>query len=691
MRIKHVERYLPIVAILLLTGMWHEYARRTDTLAMEAYQSLASPVTYDRTGTIVRIGMNSRDQLCLFRTDYPAHLQTLVLRKEDAWFHYHPGVQPYRIVRALVDRVVHDARGGASTITQQLARTILNTSGARTVENKLRETLLAFVLEYRHSKADLLTMYLNTIPLGGNVQGVPAAAHAYFDKQVDVLTESETLQLIAAFSRPNSARPLSEHNFMRAALLAEALATAPPMPQGDVSIKRPARLELNDLMRDCIDCSSSLDLNLNEHLRALLMRHLARTSAYGGTHGAIAVVSTQGELFALVGSPAPESDRDGMRINMALATRPIGSTVKPFLFLQGFMKGLRPYSLVEDRELKFDIGTGHALYPKNYDGTFQGTVTLEEALANSLNIPAVEVTRHNTLSDTYTFLGDTLGFKPPQEWASYAYGIPLGGLELDLLTLTHAFTLFANNGTLPLLVAGHTRSGTPFHFTPPHSSYVVPHTIAPPEYTALVHAILSDRTAGVEQFGVNGSLQLSHSGYGVKTGTSRNYHDSWTVGYTGDYAVGVWIGNAKNTPMQGMSGAVGAGTLWRDVMELMYTTPYYHATPIDEGPIVRVKNERGYSYGLPGDDVDAIRTHLTDSAALILSPHDGDMFLYTPGMRLPLTTSEEAVWTLQDAPFTPIRGGWYPEQPGTYTLTAQSDTQEEQVTVHITETPSMIP
>ncbi len=677
------------VAVAATVALWHMFALRADERAMDAYRSLESPVMFDRTGTIVRIGPNTREQLALFHTEYPENLEGLVLQKEDRWFWYHPGINPYRILHALVDRSRGMPNGGASTITQQLARILLGTTNERTLGNKFRETFLALALEYRHSKEELLTMYLNTVPLGGNVQGVPAAAYAYFDKRVERLTESEMLQLLAAFSRPNSARPLSESNFARAQSLAQALDAPPLLPNRQAQVQ-PSRLELNDLMRDCLDCDTSVDIELNERLRELLARHLEHTSEFGGTHGAIAVVSTSGEVLALVGSPAPSTDSEGMRINMALAARPIGSTVKPFLFLQGFMNGLRPYSLVEDRELKFDIGTGYALYPKNYDGAYHGTVTLEEALANSLNIPAIEVERYNTPEDTYAFLSENLGFKPKQAWEAYGYGIALGGLELDLLTLTHAFTTFANKGKLLPLTVGWTRSGAPFHYVTPHALDTKQRTVAPPEHVALVHTILSDRTAGVEQFGVRGNLQLSREGYGVKTGTSRDYHDSWTVGYTGDYSVGVWVGNAKNTPMHGVSGAIGAGTLWREVMELMYTTEHYHATPVDKGPIVPVENERGYSYGLEGDDVASARMLLIRDT-LIRSPHDGDTFLYTKGMRIPLVTAREATWDLNGRPLIPQHDGWYPAGPGAYTLTAHAGERTENVQVHVVGDAERIP
>jgi penicillin-binding protein 1C len=690
----HTSRiHLIIAGTLLMLLAWHLFAVHQSRHADATYDTLASMVTYDRTGTIAQITANTREQLALFLHEYPPEVSALVLAKEDEWFYYHPGIHPVRTLTAIGSALRGHPNGGASTITQQLARILLNTSNERTLRNKVREALLALALEHTHTKDRILTMYLNTAPLGGNVQGFATGAHAYFGKSVDTLNESELLQLVSALSRPNSARPLTEHNLSRAHLLAQTLGTSAPLSSNPEAETGTAWLERADLMVDCPTCNTSLDISLTERLRELLARHVERTKQYRGTHGAIAVLDAKtGEVLALVGSPNPDSNVDGMRINMALATRPVGSTIKPFLFLQGFSKGLRPYTIVQDRELKFDIGTGYPLYPKNYDGTFKGAVTLEESLANSLNIPAVEVQQFITSREVYRYLGATVGFQPSQEWESYGYGIALGGLELDLLTLTHAFSAFANKGVLHPLIVGTSKEGTPHHFTPPHSTLTLTRSIGTPEEVVLVNAILTDRTAGVEQFGTKGSLHLSHEGYGVKTGTSRDYHDSWTVGFTGEYVVGVWLGNAENRPMHGVSGAIGAGTLWRDVMELMYTTPYYTGTPLDLTPLVRIPNERGYSYGLPDDDVETARSLLTPTTHLH-APHEGDTFLYTEGMRIPLETdADNAVeWFVDGTPLTPRNGGFYPPHAGDYTLTAKGVGWEERVTIHVKATPTKLP
>lgn len=660
-----------------------------DRNVMDEYVSLASEVTYDRTGQVVRIALNPYEQVCMFATTFPEELSSLVLRKEDDWFYYHPGVHIFRSMSVAVDYLRNRAHGGASTITQQLAKTLLQNTQERTFSNKLYELGVALALEIHHSKDDILVMYLNTVPLGGNIQGFPAAARAYFGKQVAELNENEMLQLISALSNPNSARPLTDTNFAQALELAHALDTVMPLQATGAKQSGNAWLELTDLLEGCTSCTATLDTELTERIRKTLANHVEQGKEYGITHGAVAVIDVHtGEILALVGSPAPETDAEGMRINMALETRPIGSTIKPFLYLLGFSKGLRPYTLVEDREYKYEIETGFPLYPKNYDGEYRGTVTLEESLANSLNVPTVEVQRYITLPNTYSYLENVLGFSPRQLWDSYAYGIALGGLELDLVTLTHSFTALANRGVLPRLISAHTKDGTPHYFTTPHSVLEEEVVIANPEEVALVNAILTDRTAGVEQFGVEGSLQLSRGGYGVKTGTSRDYHDSWTVGYTGDFAVGVWVGNVKNTPMNRVSGSTGAGMIWHDVMELMFTTPYDHNNPIDLSSVVRVPNERGHSWGLASDDVEVARA-LLKSDTLILFPHDADTFLFSEGMSVPLSARDDVEWYINGREHTGDR--WLPTQLGTYTITARSDTEEEQITVRVVGEPTRIP
>ena len=685
---KRILLFCVIFSSVLLSVFLISYS--IDKKIMREYALLASEVTYDRTGQVIRIDLNPNEQVCMFATTFPKQLSSLVLRKEDDWFYYHPGVHIFRLIRVAIEYLNNSPHGGASTITQQLGKTVLHTTSERTFTNKLYELGVACILELYHSKDDILVMYLNTVPLGGNIQGFPAAARAYFGKQVAELNENEILQLISALSNPNSARPHTDTNFAQALELANTLGTHMPLQTANATKNDSGVwLELSDLLEGCTSCTATIDVDLTERIRSILADHVERGLKYGSTHGAVAVVDVHtGEILALVGSPAPDTETEGMRINMALETRPIGSTIKPFLYLLGFTKGLRPYTRVEDREYKYEIETGFPLYPKNYDGKYRGMVTLEESLANSLNVPTVEVQRFITLPDTYAYLENVLGFSPRQSWDSYAYGIALGGLELDLVTLTHSFSALANHGVLRRLVSAHTKDGNPYYFTPPHSVLREDTVIANPDEVALINAILTDRTAGVEQFGITGSLHLSRGGYGVKTGTSRDYHDSWTVGYTGDFAVGVWIGNVKNTPMNMVSGSAGAGMVWHDVMELMFTTPYDKKTPIDLSSVVPVSSNRGHSWGLASDNVEVARS-LLESNTLILFPHNFDTFLFTEGMRVPLTARDDVVWSIDGKEH--MGDAWYPTHEGTYSISASSATQDEQIEVRVVSEPTRIP
>ena len=639
-----------------------------------SYQSLASPTVRDRTGSTIATEENAIGHFGSHTGTYPDTLRRLVIAKEDHWFYYHPGVNPYRSIVALVGYLSGQPQGGASTITQQLAKTLLAHTTTRSFAHKAEELLAACALEYRYTKGEILTMYLNTAYLGARAQGFPEAAAYYFNKKVIDLSESEMLSLVAALGNPSARRPNTEANTAAATALAAAVDIAPPLPAAQESMparESGSRFELAS-MGVCDSCTTTIDNDLTRRLRRILHQHIADGAGNRMTHGAIVVIKMpETELLAVVGSPDPFSGAPGYAINMAIEPRPVGSTMKPFIYEQGFEHGLRPYSKASDRELRLDIGNGSSLYPRNYDGTYRGTVLLDEALQNSLNVPTVEVLRYVTLPTFYAYLDHALALAPTQPWDHYAYGIALGGLELDLMTLTHAYTALAHDGKLSPLSVRRDTDGPDRYYRPRASTLTTPRSIGDPRYIALVNAILSDRAGAVDEFGASGSLYLSHGGYAVKTGTSRDYHDAWTVGYTPEFVVGVWVGNAENKPMRHVSGMAGAGAIWHDAMELLFTTPYYTGQQLTNDTLAKVPSARGFSWSLPGENVND-HAHLLAEQSLILSPHDGDTLLYTPGMSIPLRASRECTWSLEGT--GTIRNGYfYPEGSGAYTVSATAD------------------
>lgn len=656
------KRMLYIGAFALLSG----YALSgflADSL-VDSYKRQFSNEILDRHGAVIAVKQNDKHLYTRRVTSLPPDFKTLLLQKEDRFFYYHPGVNPVSVARALWARVQGKPSGGASTITQQVAKLLLNHEGQRTLLAKLEELVYAVSLEAHLSKDEILRMYVNSVYVGNQAQGFAQGARVYFGKPLKELSTSESLRLLATLSHPGARNPWKPSNAQAAAALATALdrneVHFANVPKEHHAYQSTEAFELNTLALTCPStCQTTLDASLTRRVRAILARVIAQESKRGVRHGAVVVIKVpENELLVLVGSPDPSSFAPGGRINMALEPRPIGSTIKPFIYLKGFQRGLRPYSIVEDREYRYPIATGYPLYPKNYDGAYRGEVTLHEALASSLNVPSVKVLEYIGLTAFYDFLEHDLSFVPLQPLESYQYGIALGGLEMDLLTLTHYYTLFANDGVLKpiaLLTAGGSTSNLP-----PQADIVEKRRIAPPAYVRLVNLILNDRLTGVAQFGRKNNLTLTQDNYSVKTGTSRDFHDSWVVGFTPDFVVGVWLGNAQNTALRQVTGQSGAGRVWHDVMELLLTTPYDRDTPLATDGVAEFTINGSLAYGLPGDELPQHRD-LLQSGALILHPHNQDTFVADNTHEIPLEASAAVRWFVDgtfiaqghEATFTP--------------------------------------
>ncbi len=653
-----------VFLLVILLGL-HALSRDAE----KRYEELLSVVTYDRSGIPIRTEVNSKGHYALMGSTLPSLLRADLLAKEDAYFPYHPGVNPVSMVRAVYKKVTTGKGGGSSTITEQLAKNLLGTENNRTVRNKLRELFYIFGMELFMKKETILTMYGNTVYLGNQVQGFETGSQAYFGKSMDELTPFETSSLLATLSYPASRNPWREENEVYARTLYKKLhgtgEYVHPRVRDTFSMNNPLSFELSSLGMSCEKtCTTTLDTDLVSFVRNVIARIVEKEYERGVRNGAVVVIDPKrNELLAIVGTPDPTKDSDGGKINMALSPRPIGSTIKPFIYLTGFTKGLRPYTTVDDREYRYPIASGYSLYPKNFDGKYHGEVTLHYALANSLNVPSVKVLEYVGLPHFYSFLTTELGFIPLQPLQSYQYGIALGGLEMDLLTLTHYFSLFPREGTLAPLTLVSTTGGA---VTLPHARIQKETRVAEPNYTALVTKLLSDRLTGVEQFGLVSSLNLTLPAYAVKTGTSRDFHDSWVVGYTPDFVVGVWLGNSENTPLAQVSGQSGAGVVWHDVMEYLGDSPYFTGQGFEERSVALIEVNGTREWGLTSDVVPDHQNLLTDNR-LITSPHEGDVFGLSSESRIPFTSRIPLVWFVNgtnvgegtELTYTPLRAGTY--------------------------------
>jgi len=678
-----------LVSIILIFGVLLG-AYRLQNQLKTIYENGQSSIIFDRNGKEIMMIPNKKGHYARFIQRAPERFVNLLVEKEDRFFYYHMGINPFSIGRELSRELISPERKGSSTITQQLVKLLLGNEGKRTLANKIKEAWYALSLELFHSKQAILAMYANTAYFGNQAQGIKEASRFYFNRDPNSLDDTQILELLATLNNPSQQYPGTSSNARRVKFLADAL---------DVSLDQSKRLsqpsesrrksdtafELESQGIACQrDCKLTIDKDLTETLRDVLTRNIESPGFAGVKNGAIVVIKLpENELLAIVGSPNPNLEKDGYQINMATRPRAIGSTAKPFIYLTAFEKGARPYTLVEDKEYKYDIATGFAFYPKNYDGRYRGMVTLHQALSNSLNVPSVKVLEFAGIKNVYDFFTHSLSFIPFQPLENYELSLVLGGLEMDPLTLAHYFTLFPNQGVLkPLWLFS---LGETDYLTPPMSGPLLqPKETAPRPFTQLINKILSDRDTGVDQFGAKSNLNLPAQNYAVKTGTSGNFHDSWTVGYTPDFLVTVWIGNADNKPMWQLSGQSGAGRIWHEAMEKLLNSPYNKKTPFDFGALQEFTQSGSIEYGLKNDDYARSRTLLLKES-LIESPHERDVFVLENGMRIPLAATRDVEWFISNALIGKgTNVDWRPAKSGTYFITARDQKgAAESITIEV--------
>lgn len=666
------------------------------TKLITLYAGRQSVELRDKNNQTIKIYQNSFGNYAIRKSSFPEEIKQLIIQKEDRFFYYHLGVNPVSTARAIKNYITKTNKPTASTMTQQLAKILLGQVGERSFYNKLKEAVYTIALELHTNKEEIFNMYLNTVFLGNKAEGFNTASLVYFNKKIEILNLEEQLQLLATLSNPSNANPFTRVNIAKANWLAnnlsletnEAFLKNPSkeksLEQFNGRVQKTAAFELGSLDID-INTSATLtiDNEINKKIRKIINVNIENLYKSGALNAAAVIIAinkkkTDNKIISIIGSPDPSVDAYGYKINMAVRPRAIGSTIKPFIYAKGFSAGLRPYTLVEDREYKYMIGTGYAFYPKNYDYEYRGTVNLHYALANSLNVPTVKVLEYVGLENFYSFLTDELKFVPIQDLNNYQLGIALGELEMDLLSLTNYFTIFPNEGVLkPLKISSE------HCFIDGTKTCPDPKEIFSPQYVALINKILSDRRTGIEEFGIKSNLNLPFDNYAVKTGTSREFHDSWTIGYTPNFVVGVWVGNAQDQPMDKISGQSGAGKIWQDIMNLLLNSSYNKNNSFDFSYLEEFTNENNINIGLRDDNYETQKNLLEDKQ-LIRSPHDLDEFLFEKGMSIPLKSGTVVDWTINNKLL-----GQSQEHaleiaaPGVYEIKATNHDQSEIITVYV--------
>ncbi|HXJ81497.1 MAG TPA: penicillin-binding protein 1C, partial [Candidatus Methylomirabilis sp.] len=528
----------------------------------------------DRTGEVIheqRVDDRRRRLPWVALADISPALQAAVLASEDRRFPAHSGVDVRAVVAATAQRLTGHGGRGASTITMQLASfldpALRRRGGPRSLPQKVRQMRIAWALEERWRKAEILEAYLNLVTFSGELQGVGAAAHVLFGKAPHGLTEPEALVLAALLRAPNAGpaavvkraeRLASGGTVPRDAIeSAAARVLATPVSSGPrVALAPHAAARL-------LRASSSsgpptprvvttLDGALQTFALETLSRQLLAVHDQRVNDGAVLVVdNASGEVLAYVGGSGALSG--ARHVDAIQARRQAGSALKPFLYGLAFeQRLLTPASLLEDSPLEVATPTG--LYrPHNYDEQFRGLVSVRTALGASLNVPAVRALGLVGADAMVQQLRD-LGFAGLVEAGDfYGPSLALGSADVTLWEMVGAYRALATGGIWsPLRM---TASESPGERRRVYSE----------EAAFLVSSILSDRASRSVTFGLENPL-ATRFWSAVKTGTSKEMRDNWAVGYSRRYTVGVWVGNVTGEPMRNVSGVTGAAPVWLEVM-----------------------------------------------------------------------------------------------------------------------------
>ncbi len=507
-------------------------------------------------------------------------LQRAVIASEDRRFYQHGGVDAKALAAATLQQIIGGPRRGASTVTMQVAALLhpqlRRSGGPRTVGQKWRQMRLAWAIERRWSKPEILEAYLNLVTFRGELQGIAAAASVLFGKAPHGITESEAAVLAGLLRAPNAAqvevvnrRAWALRNAMGGGAgreeIAAAVARALEAPTGTgprVALAPHAARLLLPLWRGSSASSSPVRYTLDSAVQRVaidsLTRHLLSARERHVQDGAILVVENQtGDVLAYIGASGDLSSArhmDGIR-----ARRQAGSTLKPFLYgLALERRVLTSASLLEDAPIELPVAGG--IYrPRNYDEQFRGLVTVRTALGGSLNVPAV---RTLELVGVEAFVEQLrrLGFAGLTESGDY-YGpsLALGSADVSLWELVNAYRTLANGGIW-----------SPLRMTPEEGKANARRRLYTEQSAFLVSNILADRESRSVTFGLENPL-ATRFWSAVKTGTSKDMRDNWCVGYSRRYTVGVWVGNFSGQPMRHVSGITGAAPVWLDVMAWLHS------------------------------------------------------------------------------------------------------------------------
>jgi len=529
----------------------------------------------------------------------PEYVKQATIAIEDKNFYKHHGIAWEGITRAFINIVFKKNLQGGSTITQQLVKTTLLTS-ERTLKRKIREALLAFITEIRYSKNEILEMYLNHVPYGGTAYGIEQASKLYFNKSAKNLDLAEASLLAGLPQAPTRHSPfgptpeaaknrqqqtlnrMTEDKYINSEQAQTAFKQSLKFASQAINIKAPhfvlyvkqllvEKYGQQTVEKGGLRVTTSLDYNLQQYAQAAIATETAKLKRMQVSNAAALITKPRtGEILTMVGSKDYfDTEIDG-NVNITTSLRQPGSSIKPINYATGLIKGFNPATMFLDVPVCFSVPGQPAYCPRNYDNKFHGPTQMRFALASSYNIPAVKMLAANSLESmiaTASAMGITT-FKDPSR---YGLSLTLGGGEVKMIDMAVAFAVFANAGlkvNLTPILKIEDYQGNILEEIDLVNELPSGEKVIPTEVAYLISHILLDNNARAPAFGTNSQLNILNHTVSVKTGTTDDVRDNWTIGYTPSFLTVTWVGNNDNSPMNPylVSGVTGAAPIWHNIM-----------------------------------------------------------------------------------------------------------------------------
>lgn len=602
-----------IIGLALLTG-WIATLNLPDFNNFENRDISNSTKIYDRTGKIVLYNIHDSVR----RTEIPfeemsPYIKQATISIEDAHFYEHHGFRPTSFARAMLANLKSGGFSqGGSTIDQQVIKNALLTRD-KTVTRKLKEIVLSLKLDAQVPKDTILQMYLNESPYGGNLYGVEEASVSYFNKHAKDITLAEAAYLAAL---PQSPTYLSPYGKNRAQLDKRKNLVLQRMQGLGYITEIEKVVAQNEIVNFDNDVSSSgkalhfvmyireyleqkygadvvengglkvittLDYNLQKQMEDIVKEGaLSNAEKFKATNaGLVAIDPRTGQIISMVGSRDFFDKKIDGQYNIATASRQPGSSFKPIVYAAAFREGYTPETVLFDVPTQFSTrcdaygnpnpgaNKDDCYMPENYDGRFRGPISLRDSLAQSLNIPAVKLL-YLTGIDTAVKLAQDMGLSTITNPSHYGLSLVLGGGEITLLELTNAYGVFANNGIYSKpqgIIEVRDSSGDLLEKFSPSQTEVLPETV-----TSLISSVLSDNEAKIPAYGANTPLFFGDRPVASKTGTTNDYRDTWVIGYTPSFVVGMWAGNNDNSPIDKKVAGYVLAPIWHKALAAAIAT-----------------------------------------------------------------------------------------------------------------------